>query len=263
MIRLLYTKTNKNYPWTIILRSQNFIDPKVIVNPRKKTTYSSSSIDYMLLKQSYQQMEYADQKQSPMVKSQIDYIVVQDKCYNFNHSNYSFVQMNAIFNHIVNENDFKCVYCQEKMIPKQLSLDHFLPRYEGGLDEVSNFRVSCYPCNHIKSAINPYTDTKIFSAFLEYVNLGKPNSRNNFLNFLINEKKFEVEEYPMFVEKLNMSIENRIKLLYLMSQSKIKFTAQKTFNLEKIIKADLTELDKIYLKAITEEYYCEEVTEAL
>lgn len=250
MIRLLQTKATKHFEWTVLLRSNNFPDPKIISPARKKPEYSSSSLEYILLKQSYQQMEYNQNRNTPIVKSYLDYLQVQGKVYDFSCSNYSFVQMQAIFKSLLVKKQLECSYCKKHLLPHQVSLDHYVPQYDGGLDEVTNFKVSCYHCNNLKAAINPYVDVKFFNYFLEYVKTTRPKNRESFLKFLLDEKKLKVNEYGLLVEKLNLSINKRIHLLYCMSRHKVAFTALNSFNLNKIAKTRLSYLDQVYLKEI-------------
>lgn len=261
MIRLLQTKTTKHHEWTVLLRSHNFQDPKIIAPARKKPEYSSSSLEYMLLKQSYQQMEFNQNRNTPIMKSYLDYLEVQGVIYDFTRSNYSFVQMMAIFNTLLVTNYLYCTYCSKHLQPLQISLDHYIPQYDGGKDEVGNFKVSCYQCNNIKAAINPYNDIKYFNYFLEYVKTNRPKNRESFLKFLLEEKRIQVSEYGLLVEKLNLSINKRIYLLYSMSKEKIEFNALNAFNLKQISKTRLSYMDQIYLKEIEKTYYQDEITD--
>lgn len=41
-----------------------------------------------------------------------------------------------------------CVWCRQQFPPETLTLEHMIPRGEGGPNWFSNLRLACYPCNH-------------------------------------------------------------------------------------------------------------------
>ena len=49
--------------------------------------------------------------------------------------------------------DFRCWYCGEVCPEDQMTLDHFVPRCEGGSDEDSNLVPSCRSCNGAKGPL--------------------------------------------------------------------------------------------------------------
>ena len=48
-----------------------------------------------------------------------------------------------------------CCYCGKKLPPKQLNLDHVIPRSRGGLSTWDNLVTACYPCNTKKADRTP------------------------------------------------------------------------------------------------------------
>jgi 5-methylcytosine-specific restriction endonuclease McrA len=48
---------------------------------------------------------------------------------------------------------YACQYCQQS--PKELTLDHILPRSRGGAHEWENIVSACIPCNHRKAGLTP------------------------------------------------------------------------------------------------------------
>ena len=57
-------------------------------------------------------------------------------------------------NIFVRDND-RCQYCGDKFHRKDLSLDHVLPRSQGGVTTWENIVASCIPCNSIKGGRTP------------------------------------------------------------------------------------------------------------
>lgn len=41
-----------------------------------------------------------------------------------------------------------CSLCKRRFREEQLTLDHIVPRSEGGPNSYANLRLACYPCNH-------------------------------------------------------------------------------------------------------------------
>ena len=41
-----------------------------------------------------------------------------------------------------------CKLCGIYLPKSKRTIDHIIPRCEGGSDELSNLRLACYPCNH-------------------------------------------------------------------------------------------------------------------
>lgn len=50
---------------------------------------------------------------------------------------------------------FRCQYCGEKKMMRQLNYDHVLPRRQGGITNWENIVTCCYPCNTRKGGRTP------------------------------------------------------------------------------------------------------------
>ncbi len=48
------------------------------------------------------------------------------------------------------EQNGRCHYCRDEMILKQSTLDHVIPRSQGGEDNIGNLVLACYGCNQKK-----------------------------------------------------------------------------------------------------------------
>jgi hypothetical protein len=49
-----------------------------------------------------------------------------------------------------------CFYCGvvfSESLSRSKTIDHFIPRCDGGTDEIENLRLACYACNHTKGDI--------------------------------------------------------------------------------------------------------------
>lgn len=51
--------------------------------------------------------------------------------------------------------NYTCQYCAEKFSAHALTLDHVIPRAQGGLNRWENLVTSCKPCNHTKDSRTP------------------------------------------------------------------------------------------------------------
>ncbi len=56
---------------------------------------------------------------------------------------------------VFSRDGFKCQYCGEKKLMKQLNYDHVLPRMQGGVTDWNNIVTCCYPCNTRKGGRTP------------------------------------------------------------------------------------------------------------
>jgi len=70
----------------------------------------------------------------------------------------------------------KCEYCKTKLTKESSEVDHYIPKDGGGLDQRSNFRISCNPCNNGKrqlSALFLFNTFNFSSMFSEVAIHGK------------------------------------------------------------------------------------------
>lgn len=56
---------------------------------------------------------------------------------------------------------FTCQYCNEVFDHEDLTLDHYVPRLNGGRTEWSNIVSACSPCNHAKSHFSKMKPTNL------------------------------------------------------------------------------------------------------
>lgn len=62
-----------------------------------------------------------------------------------------------------------CGYCGVKVTPKTRQLDHIHPQCDGGIDDVSNLRMSCKRCNRLKgkTEVTKFINKRIDAVTLE------------------------------------------------------------------------------------------------
>ena len=56
---------------------------------------------------------------------------------------------------IVLRDSSTCQYCRQKLPPRELTLDHVIPRSRGGASTWENLVASCKPCNNVKGDRTP------------------------------------------------------------------------------------------------------------
>lgn len=56
---------------------------------------------------------------------------------------------------IVKRDKSTCQYCSSKLTASQVTMDHVLPRAQGGITSFTNCVVSCYSCNNKKADKTP------------------------------------------------------------------------------------------------------------
>jgi 5-methylcytosine-specific restriction endonuclease McrA len=52
---------------------------------------------------------------------------------------------------ILLRDEYKCQFCGEEFLPKELTLDHYIPRAEAGPTRFDNISAACGPCNFAKA----------------------------------------------------------------------------------------------------------------
>lgn len=50
---------------------------------------------------------------------------------------------------------YTCQYCRQPFMPKQLTLDHVIPRSRGGQNSWTNLVAACFKCNNLKQDRTP------------------------------------------------------------------------------------------------------------
>jgi len=66
-------------------------------------------------------------------------------------------------NNLLVRDNFTCQYCSKHLEPKELTVDHVVPRVRGGTTRWDNIVAACYVCNtikghkqHMKPMVKPY-----------------------------------------------------------------------------------------------------------
>jgi hypothetical protein len=78
---------------------------------------------------------------------------------------------------LVKRDNSHCMYCNKKLSPSQVTIDHVLPKSQGGATSFSNCVVACHFCNNKKANRTPEQASMVL--------LKKPihpSFSNNFLN---------------------------------------------------------------------------------
>ena len=65
--------------------------------------------------------------------------------------------------------DGHCAYCGKEITVKDMQRDHFIPKYAGGTDDISNMMPSCRNCNYYKSAYHVETFRDLLKTIHERV----------------------------------------------------------------------------------------------
>lgn len=65
--------------------------------------------------------------------------------------------------------DGRCAYCGKPLTSKQMRVDHVIPVYDGGPNDISNFMPSCQDCNNIKGAADIENLRETVSHFIETI----------------------------------------------------------------------------------------------
>lgn len=57
---------------------------------------------------------------------------------------------------LIKRSGAKCFYCERKIRPAELTLDHVVPKALGGSNRLDNLRLACRPCNQKKADMPPH-----------------------------------------------------------------------------------------------------------
>lgn len=225
-----------------------------VISDRDDLRPGCSASGYLMLKSYYQKLEEMDQRKICATKHNFKEIEVSGTVYNVSKGNYSFEQIFALFTQTVKRNKIDCIYCSRPLSFKEASLDHYIPRAAGGQDKASNFKVSCLPCNRVKSSIHPYQDKKLFNFFLEFVNTAYPHpvTQKDFARALFNSDIFSSKEYPLFLRKISLPLSMRLNLAIKIKKEKIPFNPEDIFNFELIRQLSLDEGEEEKVRQIME-----------
>lgn len=76
----------------------------------------------------------------------------------------------VIFKNVIDNGSLICEYCKTSLSVDKVTFDHFHPKCHGGQDDKGqNLKISCYSCNQFKAGLNPKTQPKVYSLFLDLV----------------------------------------------------------------------------------------------
>jgi hypothetical protein len=65
---------------------------------------------------------------------------------------------------IIKRDRSTCQYCGKTLSHKEITLDHVIPRSQGGKNNFTNCVVCCFPCNKLKGSRTPeQADMKLFT----------------------------------------------------------------------------------------------------
>jgi HNH endonuclease len=67
----------------------------------------------------------------------------------------TFTKSNFCRQSVVKRDNHECQYCGEKLMPSQITIDHVIPRAQGGGNSFANCVVSCKECNNRKDRRTP------------------------------------------------------------------------------------------------------------
>lgn len=94
--------------------------------------------------------EYDEVVSSPSVTLKIPAVVVLRKSFNLNKDGVRYSR-SAVYQ----RDGFACQYCGQVKEARRLTLDHVIPRVQGGTSCWTNCTTCCRTCNHIKGGRTP------------------------------------------------------------------------------------------------------------
>lgn len=59
-----------------------------------------------------------------------------------------------------NPDKYDCVICGQSYAEDEMDIDHRIPRAEGGSDNITNYTLTCIPCNRLKDVEYTYTGAR-------------------------------------------------------------------------------------------------------
>jgi len=136
---------------------------------------------------------------------------------------------------IFKRDGFKCQYCGRKVPDVVLEVDHITPKFEKGIDDISNLITSCFDCNRGKGK------NKIDKICRDDI---------DYLNEKIKNKREQLIEYNKYLKKEENSINNDVDEIE-------KYYCSLTY------KSSLTLHDKLSYKQFLKIFTIQKIKEAL
>jgi len=58
-------------------------------------------------------------------------------------------------NRLIEKYGKKCFWCGKDLDDDDITLDHYIPKFEGGPNATDNLRLACVSCNHKRHRLKP------------------------------------------------------------------------------------------------------------
>ncbi len=87
---------------------------------------------------------------------------------------------------LMRQYNYRCVYCGNRRIARNIEIDHIIPLERGGLDDESNLQVTCRRCNRSKGSQTDKEFRERYSRLVPATSLTPPDRR-------ISQKEFKEE----------------------------------------------------------------------
>lgn len=218
---------NKKLDVLSLLLNTNIEDGFVIYY-RYKDLNPQSSTNYLLLKTYYQLLESFNRKTGLFnhdnIRIQNFNIRIDQILKNYNSFHKATTLLNNYLqynkdsdNKHISHDPFTCEYCLSNLQINEITIDHYIPQSKDGEDNSSNYKISCFDCNSLKSSIHPIEDKPLYNMFLSYVRdpINKDSkNRLDFYNYLQENNMISEHHYPLLLNSLSLPLLTRIELIY-------------------------------------------------
>jgi 5-methylcytosine-specific restriction endonuclease McrA len=94
--------------------------------------------------------EYKEEVRSPSIVWKMPAVIRMRKEMRYNRRSVKFSREG-----VYARDKYTCQYCGVKFHSKHLTLDHVIPKSNGGKRNWENIVAACYPCNRLKANMNP------------------------------------------------------------------------------------------------------------
>lgn len=138
---------------------------------------------------------FCDSEHRPHPKSRQSYLYLKEHLKKMEKGNPEIKK--SLFFDEIRSDKCECHYCEKKLTLDNYSIDHYKPKFFGGLNMFCNIKLSCEDCNHMKGAIHPRYMIKTFDIFkkLRKKDVSIPNL--TLLNFINKFQKVDNVEKDM------------------------------------------------------------------
>ena len=109
---------------------------------------------------------------------------------------------------IMEDQDYRCIYCTQKVKLERCNIDHLIPLGKGGADVRTNWVVACEYCNRIKSNLRL---DQLESKWKWMLKFFENNPDTKYLGSKRKRVENSLKHFPKLHERIQSALNNHFK----------------------------------------------------